>query len=794
MRNAYAQLFSVLLACCTVLLTVPDRAHGAPLNDAAAAWDVWVAAVDEALVEAYGEGTTPPVLPACPEEIAVWHSDAAKALMQAAVESRVGTNGKAVNRAVATFRARAQQALVLEMTDAVRAGDVARAQVWRARLAKPRGTSSTQGALLLQTLPAGKNQRADAARELAREAITWQTTRARQLLDEAVRSTKPGQIPMPGRLAERLTEAATLADLPGALRDAAGLVTPATPTTSTTAVDLKIAAILAQPWADVEGATASLRRSVEAALPSLLTDHERARRERLLLKLVILVPREYAAGVRDGQVTVPLEYREASTFTAQARQFAGELAPLWLAIGDAGATGRQTALQLLDASLAEADALIARKAPASEVENALASARAALEGPLGVTLRRSGSTAEIVEEVLLETRSHLNASLAAALAGRWGDAERSRLEAYTTFDPDLEARLMPRDPQMAIDIERLLLDGIDQPGVKTLLDRRATGPELEAAYARVSDAMDKAGALLKSGIDPFAAAINAASIVLREGLEGLLVIVAILAGLRGPENRSRRRLMWLGVLASAGMTLVTYALSRTILAQLHAYAEIIEAVTALLAIGVLLLITNWLFQQVYWNQWVTTLKSQAVNGERPWQLVSVGFLIGYREGFETVLFLQSLVMDVGGGPVGIGVAVGSAILVAFGLAALVLGLKIPYFKLLLFTAALIGMVLIAFVGNGVRTMQTVGWLPVHRLADGSWPAWVGQWLGVYNTVETVVAQALVGLTVIGTWRVSRWRAKRAGEKRRQVHRAAAGPGTRKNQLEPTPSSEPALAG
>lgn len=785
-RSAWVVVMTILFS--TFAFVRPAQA--APIPEAATAWDVWTDAVERAVVDSYGGGTEKPVLPAIPTEVDVWQSDTARSLMRSTTAPR--SESGPLNRVAATWLARFQQALVLEMADAVRAGDVTRAQVWRARLAKPRGTSSTQGALILQNLPAGQNQRSDAARELVREAITWQTTRARQRLDEAVRSTKPGQVPMPGRLAERLTEAMTLADLPAALRQAAGLTT--TPVVAeTTKVTDPIATIVARPWEKSEEATVALRRSVESTLPSLLTDTERARRERLLLKLVILVPREYAAGVRDGQVTVPLEYRESAAFTAQARQFAGELAPLWLAKQDGATQERQKALESLDLSLAEADVLISAKAPAVEVEASLATARAALEGPLGINLRRAGSTAEIVEEVLLETRSHLNASLAAALAGRWGDAERHRLEAYTTFDPDLEARLMPRDPQLAIDIERLLLDGIDRPGVKTLLDRRASGQELEAAYARVSQAMDKAGALLKSGIDPTAAAINAASIVLREGLEGLLVIVAILAGLRGDENRSRRRLVWLGILASAGVTAVTYVLSYSILARMNAYAEVIEAVTAILAIGVLLLITNWLFQQVYWNQWVTTLKTQAVEGEKPWQLVTVGFLIGYREGFETVLFLQSLVMDVGGVPVGIGVAVGGVILVACGVAALVMGLKIPYFKLLLFTAVLIGIVLITFVGNGVRTMQTVGWLPVHRLMEGSWPIWVGQWLGVYNTVETVVAQLFVGLTVIGTWRVSRWRAKRAGEKRRASRLTIVRAETPDNREESLDPNAPVLA-
>ena len=394
----------------------------------------------------------------------------------------------------------------------------------------------------------------------------------------------------------------------------------------------------------------------------------------------------------------------------------------------------------------------------------LQQATAVLQGPLGISDRRGGSTSDIVDSIMIDTRTRLAESLAAANSGKWSDAESLRLEAYTTYDPDLEARLMPRDPQLATDIEHLLLDGLDQPGVKSLLDRRINGPELEAAYSRVNTALQRASALLKSGADPLAAGINAGSIVLREGLEGLLVIVAILAGLRGDENARRRRMIWIGVALSMVATVATIILSETVITRLHYYGEIIEAVASILAIGVLLLITNWLFQQVYWRQWVCTLKGQA-EAENAWQLVMVGFLIGYREGFETVLFVQSLVLDVGGGPVAAGVAVGLVLLTIIGVLALVAGWRLPYFKLLLGTAVLIGIVLVTFVGTGVRSMQTVGWLPVNKMMHGSWPAWIGSWFGAYNTWETIGGQLLAMLIVLGTWRISRWNARRQAARR-----------------------------
>ncbi len=721
----------------------------------------------DALIESYDDATVPfdRGLLTVPAAVLDPMGPVARRLVAEPVAADVDPS-----RAFGQLRAHAQQAAVLEMAAAVRDGRVADAQAWRAVLDLPAGVSANEGGVLLTNLPDGVPQRADAARVLVREAITWQTARVRQLLAAASAAADHPDVPLPGRLAEELGEAATLAAVPGPLRSEAGLAGPAL--LDARQLQSQVTAVVTRPWAATAEPLVPLRRLVETHLPSLLTDAERDRREHLLLKLVSIIPTEYRGGVdANRQVTVSLEYREAVSFSAQARQYADELTPFWLA-----SDRLRPSVQKLDQQLDEGDKDIAAKVTPDDLAAALKLAQTTLQSDFGLTLRRGGTTADIVDEVMVETRSLLNQSLAAATVGKWGEAESLRLEAYTTYDPDLEARLMPRDPQLATDIEHLILDGLDQPGVKALLDRKASAADLEPAYARVEAALDRAAALLKSGVSPTAAAFNAGSIVLREGLEGLLVIVAILAGLRGDENRRKRHMIWYGVLLSMAATAVTVVLSETVITRLRSYSEVIEAVTSVLAIGVLMLITNWLFQQVYWKQWVTSLKSKS-NNDGAWQLITVGFLIGYREGFETVLFIQSLVMDAGGGPVMAGVAVGSLALVALGVAAQVGGLKLPYFQLLLVTATMIGFVLVTFVGTGVRAMETVGWLPVHKLANASWPAWVGSWLGVYNSAETIGGQALAVAIVIGTWRVSRWRSKRASERRR-AERATAAPASR----------------
>ena len=73
--------------------------------------------------------------------------------------------------------------------------------------------------------------------------------------------------------------------------------------------------------------TAAWRLSLEAGYPNLLSAEDVERRERIVLKLLRLIPKEYQSGVRDGEITIPIEYREAKSFTIQTQQIINELMP-----------------------------------------------------------------------------------------------------------------------------------------------------------------------------------------------------------------------------------------------------------------------------------------------------------------------------------------------------------------------------------------------------------------------------------------------------------------------------------
>jgi high-affinity iron transporter len=122
----------------------------------------------------------------------------------------------------------------------------------------------------------------------------------------------------------------------------------------------------------------------------------------------------------------------------------------------------------------------------------------------------------------------------------------------------------------------------------------------------------------------------------------------------------------------------------------------------------------------------------------------------YREGFEVVLFLQSLRLKYGAATVLEGVGIGLAFTAIVGALTFFAHHKLPYKKMLVLTGATIGFVLVVMVGEGVQEMQLAGWLPTTTMGF-TLPGWLGTWLAIFPTVETLVAQALAALAVIGSY-------------------------------------------
>jgi len=505
--------------------------------------------------------------------------------------------------------------------------------------------------------------------------------------------------------------------------------------------------------------------TVESALKGFraapLTPAEQTRRANQLLRYITLVPVEYGRGVANGRVTRDFEIQEALTFRDGAAAAFADLQTL-LEARDPARTAQATQ-QLADLEAVLLAAMSRTQVAGPDAVQACADElTATLKAVMPAEWQRASAEGDF--DVIA---SMLDQMEKAARAGEYDLAESARLEAYALLEVGPEAKLMVFAPQLKLRIEALFWNGQDEAkGLAYLIGQRAPYSAIKASRAALDAALGEAQVTLGANSAPAVVATNAAVIVFREGLEAVVILASLMSSLKRQAERRYRRPLWLGALGALLATVLTWLAARGVLLALARYGERLEAVVSLIAIAMLLLITNWFFHKLYWTDWITgfhVTKKRLISGEAGlWLgLVALGFTSVYREGFETVLFLQALVLEGGTAVVLTGVVLALAAVLLIGAITFRLQSNLPYKKMLIVTGVLIGGVLLMMVGNAVHTLQVVGWLPIHLMASLELPFWLGTWFGLYATWEGVGAQAAAAAFVVGSYYLAEYVQKRA---------------------------------
>ncbi len=526
-------------------------------------------------------------------------------------------------------------------------------------------------------------------------------------------------------------------------------------TAATQAFDELVASAREGDDASVEAAAQEIDAALEGFRAAPLSEEEELRRAGQLQRFLALVPIEYERGVNDGEVTLDFEIQEAVTFRDGAAQAFGDLEHA-LALEDEEGTRRLG--ELLDglatdlASAARHDAV----ADPDEVQAATDEALGLIDSLYPDDWKDAGDTADF--DVISATLDRLEAAMA---AGQFAQAEQARLEAYAFFEFGPEQRLRGLANNLFVEVEGLFWYGADGlPGLAQLVKRKAEAAEVAETRAALDGALADAEAAVGAGpTSTFAVVSNTAAIVFREGLEAVLILAALMAGMTGSQAALRKPL-----LAGAGVaflaSVATWGIAQTVLGSLSRYGEKLEAIVSIIAISVLLLILNWFYHRVYWSEHLADLHGRKKRilgigvGVAAAQLVGLGMLgfsSVYREGFETVLFLQAIVLEAGAGLVLAGVAIGLAATLAVGILTIRLQRKLPHKKMLMATGLLILWVLVVMMGTTVQTLQVVGWVPVTPVEGLQLPYWAGLWFGIFPTWEGLLAQGAAIVVVLGSY-------------------------------------------
>lgn len=261
------------------------------------------------------------------------------------------------------------------------------------------------------------------------------------------------------------------------------------------------------------------------------------------------------------------------------------------------------------------------------------------------------------------------------------------------------------------------------------------------------------------------------SIILREGLEAILIVGAIVAYLVKMGNKRGIRYVYAGVVialaASVALAFILYSITSSTSNSIP--QEIIEGVTALVAVAVLIYVSNWMLSKAEseaWTKYISDKVSESADKGKMFALGFTSFLAVFREGAEVILFCQQYFSRAGSMENGYlavfgGIAIGLLAVVVIFILIRVFGVKLPLKPLFLVTSILMAVMSIAFLGSGMfelfldgRLAETIGgW--VQALA-GTIPAlaWMNgndilAFFGIYPTWITLGPQIiLLVITVI----------------------------------------------
>ena len=358
-------------------------------------------------------------------------------------------------------------------------------------------------------------------------------------------------------------------------------------------------------------------------------------------------------------------------------------------------------------------------------------------------------------QLLDYTASTLDKSLAAYRDGDHDQAYDLSVAAYLEGFELVESSLDNIDAQVRKNTEKALM------AYRQSLQDGLPVAQAEQRLSQAKVKLDAAAKLLGSdGLSWSLSYISGLLILLREGLEAILVLAAILAFLRNTGQQSAVRSVNVGWALALVAGFATWAVAAYLIDVGGAQRELLEGCTALFASVMVLWLGVWMHDRRHAAAWQDYIKSSLVGGGGRFGFALLAFFSVYRELFEVILFYETLWLQ--SGPAGHNAVLAggaTALVLLVGLAWVILrgSAKLPLALFFSINAALLCALSVVFAGHGIKALQEAGILGTRPVAFFEF-----DWLGIHADAYSLAAQALalsaIALLYGRSWLVERRRA------------------------------------
>ena len=249
--------------------------------------------------------------------------------------------------------------------------------------------------------------------------------------------------------------------------------------------------------------------------------------------------------------------------------------------------------------------------------------------------------------------------------------------------------------------------------------------------------------------------ITAFGLLVREGLEAILVIAAIVAYLIKTGNKNMLKGVYLGSFAAIiASVILAWALDTLMGEQSGVARELLEGWTMFLAVAVLFYVSNWMLSKadtIAWENYISGKVQQSIDSKSQWTLIFAAFIAVMREGAELILFYSAAFTGGMSDPtyIAYGIGAGILVLVVVWVAFRYFSVKLPLRAFFMFTSILLFLMCISFMGKGVVELTEADVITGRTVI----PAMNGfsiEILSIYDRAETLIPQIMLVIAALWT--------------------------------------------
>lgn len=369
---------------------------------------------------------------------------------------------------------------------------------------------------------------------------------------------------------------------------------------------------------------------------------------------------------------------------------------------------------------------------------------------------RNYKTVEIKSTSLSIALEYLILALTSYEDGNIPQAADFALQAYLQGIEPVEMRIMATDAKLVTALELKMM------AVREAIHNQESAEFLEQKINEAILVINEAEEFLNSQErSVLLTAFLTASILIREGLEAFLIIIAMLGILR--SMNAQKAIYWVhsGWITALLVGISGWFFIDGILSFDVQNRELMEGIIALFAVIILLYAGFWLHSKTEiskWKQFVDIKIKGLVERNSLFGLAFFSFIVVFREAFESVIFLSSLRIESGSersAGIWIGIACAAVIVTVISYGILKFFNKIPLRKVFLYSSIVISVLAIILTGDGIHALQEGGYVT----ASTSFINVRIPFLGIYPSLECFFAQLSISSLIIILWLYNRKKTK-----------------------------------